>query len=80
VVPVALIGAGTGGIALLAQGTGEYLHQSYVVDDYRSAVAKLSSDLLQHPGPVVMIPDWAGAGFLYATPPELARRPPFPAK
>jgi hypothetical protein len=49
------------------------LRQPYVYDDYRSAAAALSSDLLERPAPVAIIPDWAGVGFsYYATPPALA--------
>ena len=65
-------GACFAGLALLAH-TGNVLQQRYVYDDYRSAAATLSRDLLERPAPVAVIPNWAGAGFsYYATPPALA--------
>jgi Dolichyl-phosphate-mannose-protein mannosyltransferase len=60
------------GLALLAQ-TSHVLRQRYVYDDYRSAAAVLTSDLLERPAPVAVIPNWSGVGFsYYATPPALA--------
>jgi hypothetical protein len=71
---VALVGAGGCGSALLATKAVDLLQQRYIVDDYRSAAAALSSDLAQHPGSVLIIPNWAAVGFAYyAAPPELAR-------
>ena len=65
-------GACVAGLALLAH-TSYVLQQRYVYDDYRSAAAALSNDLLERPAPVAIIPDWAGIGFsYYATPPALA--------
>jgi hypothetical protein len=60
------------GVALLAH-TSDVLRQRYVFDDYRSAAAALSSDLLERPAPVAVIANWSGVGFsYYATPPTLA--------
>jgi len=60
------------GLALLAH-TSHVLRQRYVYDDYRSAAAVLSSDLLERPAPVAVIPNWSGVGFsYYATPPAMA--------
>jgi mannosyltransferase len=60
------------GLALLAH-TSHVLRQRYVYDDYRSAAAVLSSDLLERPAPVAVIPNWSGIGFsYYATPSALA--------
>ena len=60
------------GLALLAD-TSHVLRQRYVYDDYRSAAAVLSSDLLERPAPVAVIPNWSGVGFsYYATPSTLA--------
>jgi len=60
------------GLALLAH-TSHVLRQRYVYDDYRSAAAVLSSDLLERPAPVAVIASWSGVGFsYYATPSALA--------
>jgi hypothetical protein len=60
------------GLALLAH-TSHVLRQRYVYDDYRSAAAVLSTDLLERPAPVAVIPNWSGVGFsYYATPSALA--------
>jgi hypothetical protein len=60
------------GLALLAH-TSHVLRQRYVYDDYRSAAAVLSSDLLERPARVAVIPNWSGVGFsYYATPSALA--------
>jgi Dolichyl-phosphate-mannose-protein mannosyltransferase len=60
------------GLALLAH-TSQVLRERYVYDDYRSAAAVLSSDLLERPAPVAVIPNWSGVGFsYYATPSALA--------
>jgi mannosyltransferase len=60
------------GLALLAD-TSHVLRQRYVYDDYRSAAAVLSSDLLERAAPVAVIPNWSGVGFsYYATPSTLA--------
>ncbi len=65
-------GACVAGFALLAH-TSYVLQQRYVYDNYRSAATALSSDLLERPAPVAIIPDWAGVGFsYYATPSALA--------
>ena len=61
------------GLALLAH-TGHVLRQRYVYDDYRSAAAALSRDLLERPAPVAVIPNWSGVGFsYYATAPAFAQ-------
>jgi len=61
------------GLALLAH-TSHVLRQRYVYDDYRSAAAVLSSDLLERPAPVAVIPNWSGVGFsYYATAPAFAQ-------
>jgi hypothetical protein len=60
------------GFALLVH-TSNVLRQRYVYDDYRSAAAALSNDLMERPAPVAVIPNWPGIGFsYYATPPALA--------
>ena len=60
------------GLALRAH-TSHVLRQRYVYDNYRSAASALSSDLLEHPAPVAVIPSWSGVGFsYYATPSALA--------
>jgi dolichyl-phosphate-mannose-protein mannosyltransferase len=60
------------GLALTVH-TSQVLRQRYVYDDYRSAAAALSSDLLERPAPVAVIPNWSGVGFsYYATPSALA--------
>jgi len=69
---IACAGACVAGLALLAH-TSHVLRQRYVYDNYRSAAAALSSDLLERPAPVAVIPNWAGIGFAYyATPSALA--------
>ncbi len=73
VAAVTLVAAGVGGLGVLASNTNQVLKEHYYVDDYRSAAAGLSSDVLQRPASVVIIPNWAGVGFsYYATPPALA--------
>lgn len=74
VVMAAITGAAAcaAGLALTVH-TSHVLRQRYVYDDYRSAAAALSSDLLERPAPVAVIPNWAGVGFsYYATPSALA--------
>jgi hypothetical protein len=46
------------------------LRQRYVYDDYRTATAALSSDLLERPAPVAVIPNWVGVGFSYYSSPS----------
>jgi mannosyltransferase len=73
VAAIALGGAGVGGLALLASKTSQVLQERYYSDDYRSAAAALSSDLLKRPASILITPNWAGVGFsYYAAPPALA--------
>jgi hypothetical protein len=57
------------GFALLVH-TSNVLRQRYVYDDYRTATAALSSDLLERPAPVAVIPNWVGVGFSYYSSPS----------
>ncbi|MGA3221162.1 MAG: glycosyltransferase family 39 protein [Acidimicrobiales bacterium] len=74
VVATGLGGLGIAGLLVLASNTSHGLRARYYGDDFRSAAAALSRDLLQHPAPVMVTPNWAEVGFsYYATPTALAR-------
>jgi hypothetical protein len=74
VVATGLSGLGIAGLLVLASNTTHGLRARYYGDDFRSAAVALSRDLLLHPAPVIVDPNWAEVGFsYYATPPALAR-------
>lgn len=61
-------------VALPLQASHVLQQRSFFSDDYRSAAAALSGDLLKSPASVSITPDWAAIGFsYYASPPALAQ-------